>query len=254
MVLQVPAFAFVFEVERLDEPAAHEEVKELLEQHTQAITRNPRSAAAYARRGASHFKLRDFERAAADFTKAIELEDLDEAYFGRGMALGRNGFLDEGIADLGVFIERHPKSSLAYTKRGVRYIWKGDFESAERDLREALAIDPNNAEAHDDIGVIYARRSEYERAAEHFRATVRTDPSYQKGHHNLAMVYLLLGRDGEALPVVERALQLQPESRDSLLLKSVILESLGRVKEAKAIRDEAEFLPEGDASARLPIE
>ena len=34
-----------------------------------------------------------------------------------------------------VYIERNPTSSLAYTKRGVRHIWRKDFESARLDLR-----------------------------------------------------------------------------------------------------------------------
>ena len=54
----------------------------------------------------------------------------DNAYFGRGMALGRMGLVDEGIADLSVFILRHPESSVAYTKRGVRSIWRNNLPEA----------------------------------------------------------------------------------------------------------------------------
>ena len=75
------------------------------------------------------------------------------------MALGRMGLVYEGIADLGVFIQRHPDSSVAYTKRGVRNIWRNNLVEAERDLTRAVQLDPFNAEARDDLGVVHAKHS-----------------------------------------------------------------------------------------------
>ena len=79
---------------------------------------------------------------------------------------------------------------------------------------------PKNAEAHDDLGVIYAQRRDYEKAAQHFQATIRSEPSYQKAYHNLAMVHYLTERNELALAVVDQALQLAPDARDSLLLRA----------------------------------
>lgn len=42
--------------------------------------------------------------------------------FKREMALARDGRVEEGILDLTYFIKLNQNSSLAYTKRGVRYI------------------------------------------------------------------------------------------------------------------------------------
>lgn len=71
---------------------------------------------------------------------------------------GRLGKIKEAIADLSVFIQRHPNSSLAHTKRGVRYIWNGQLIEAEKDLKRAIELNPVNAEAHDDLGVLLAQR------------------------------------------------------------------------------------------------
>lgn len=259
-ILALPLLAFLAgtalaDITTLDHAADQETMLRQVAEQGRRLKANPKDARAYLARGEAHFKLRDFESAVEDFTHAIRLDDkLDDAYFGRGMARGRGGEIDAGIADLGVYLRRNPKSSLAYTKRGIRYIWKGDFENAERDFRKALALDPKNAEAHDDLGVILAQRGEYEAALTHFRATVSADPTYQKGFHNLALVHYLTGDGTEALTRVDQALRLIPEARDSLLLKAAILETLGRHGEAKNIKEEAEFLPEGDASARLPLQ
>ena len=248
-------FAATADIATLDHSADQEAMLRQVAEQDRRLRTNPKDARAYLARGEAHFKLRDFERATADFTHAIRLDNkLDDAYFGRGMARGRGGEIDAGIADLGIYIKRNPKSSLAYTKRGIRYLWKGDVENAERDFRQALTLDPNNAEAHDDLGVILAQRGEYGAALTHFQATVGADPTYQKGFHNLALVHYLTGNPAVGLKRVDQALRLIPEARDSLLLKAAILEALGRDREAKTIKEEAEFLPEGDASARLPLQ
>ncbi|MDP2678048.1 MAG: tetratricopeptide repeat protein, partial [Rhodoferax sp.] len=153
-----------------------------------------------------------------------------------------------------VYIQRHPGSSLAYTKRGVRYIWIGDLENAEKDLKQAIALDARNAEAHDDLGVIMAQRGDFAAAISHFQSTLKSDPSYQKAHHNLAMVYYITGENQKALTSINASLKLISESRDSMLLKAAILESLGRHGEAKVAREEAEFMPEGNRSERAAVQ
>jgi len=239
----------------LDKPADSEATQSRLEMLNRQIRSRPDVAALYVQRGETHFKLREFDKAIDDFSTALRLDDRqDDAYFGRGMTFGRSGEIDKGITDLGVYIKRNPKSFLAHTKRGVRYLWKGDEANAEKDLVQAIALDPRNAEAHDDLGVIRARRGEYDKAAEHFSTTIRIDPSYQKAYHNLAMVYYLVGREPLALTVVNKSVKLAPEDRNALLLKSTILESLGRHEEARHFREEAEFLPAGNWSERMPVQ
>ena len=119
---------------------------------------------------------------------------------------------------------------------------------------KAIALDPRNAEAHDDLGVIHARRGDHAQAIRHFSTTIKLDPSYQKAYHNLAMVYYLAGQDARALVVVDESLRLRPEDRNSLLLKGEILETLGRHPEARTVREEAEFLPDGNWSEQAPVQ
>ncbi|MBT6220898.1 MAG: tetratricopeptide repeat protein, partial [Rhodospirillaceae bacterium] len=226
-----------------DGELTHEKLEYLIANQNRRIKASPDQGHLYLKRGKYHLMLQRFDRAIDDFTKALSLDDsLDAAYFGRGMAYGRNKELKRGIDDLGVFIQRNPKSSLAYTKRGVRYIWNKDFKRARDDLMKAISLNPNNAEAHDDLGVALAQLGQIEKAVGHFIQSKTLDPSYQKAHHNLAMVLYMLGDLDRALPVVNDALRLAPNSRGSLLLKSSILDGLGKKQEATALKDRAEFL------------
>jgi tetratricopeptide (TPR) repeat protein len=237
-------------------PSSFEEVEEAIVLISTNITATPELAELYVARGDLYFLIHDFDSAEEDYSKAISLDkSLDAAFYGRGMVLGRQGFIKEGIADLSIFIQRNPASSLAYTKRGVRYIWLADRDNAFKDLSKAIQLDPENAEAHDDLGVVLAQRGEYVKAIEHFHTTVRLDPTYQKGYHNLAMAYFITNNDDNALISVNNSLKLAPEFRDSLLLKSKILEAMGRIDEAMQLKEEAEFLPDSsDWTEHAPIE
>ncbi|VAW52530.1 hypothetical protein MNBD_GAMMA05-1116 [hydrothermal vent metagenome] len=232
-----------------------EMAEEKIETLTSQITKSPNSANLYVERGDVYFLIHEFDSSVEDYTTAIDLDkSLDSAYFGRGLALGRQGFISEGIKDLSHFIKNNSDSSLAYTKRGVRFLWLGDNDSAKNDFIRALSINPNNAEAHDDLGVVLAQAGNYLEAINHFKLTVQIEPNYQKGYHNLAMAYYVTENDALALNSVNTSLHLKPTARNSLLLKSKILAALGRLKEAAELEEEAEFLPDGDWSEQAPVQ
>jgi len=225
-----------------------------LTQYARLIDAAPGVAVFHTQRGDAYYALDDLHGAVDSYTVAIRLDDRqDRAYFGRGMALGRLGRVDEGVADLDIYIQRHPDSSVAYTKRGVRNIWRNRLAEAERDLTRAIELDPDNAEAHDDLGVVHARRQRINLAARHFSTAIRLDASYQKAYHNLAICFHLRGQNREALDIVDAGLRLDPDSRDSLLLKSTVLQALGQPEEARAIAERAEFLPESNWSERSEV-
>lgn len=170
------------------------------------------------------------------------------------MALARNGQIEEGIKDLSYYIKHNPKSSLAYTKRGVRYIWANKLELAKKDLMFAVKLNNTNSEAHDDLGVLYAQENNIDDALKHFSLAIQYDPTYQKAYHNLAMAYILKKETTQALTAINKSLVLDNDSRNSLLLKSEILLALGRQKESEAIMRKAEFLPEGNWSERFSVQ
>ena len=232
---------------------AEAEVNRLIVEYSKQIKANPNESEFYIKRGGAYLQGQRFDKAIQDFSEAIRLSDADLAYFGRGMALGRDGLINEGVKDLSVYIRRHPLSSIAYTKRGVRYLWKGEIGRAKNDFLKAISIDAGNAEAHDDLGVIYARAGDYDNAIQYFKAAIRLEPTYHKAYHNLALTYYLTGREQQALTIIDHAIKLRPGARDSLLLKAQLFRTLGRHQEAVMIQSEAESLPEEGWSERMPV-
>ena len=252
VMLSAPAvFASPFDVTFKDQEELDAHIMDI----DKKIANDPNRAALYLQRADAMFLIHDFETAGENYTKALQLQaDLVEAFFGRGLALARAGRIKEGITDLDIYITRRPNSSLAYTKRGVRYLWISEYERAKSDLEKAIALDATNAEAHDDLGVVYAQRKDYVTAAAHFATAISLEPSYQKAWHNMAVVGFISGNDIAALGYVNKSLQLAPQARSSMLLKSQILSALGRLEEAAEVKDEADFLPEGNWSENVAID
>jgi hypothetical protein len=63
----------------------------------------------------------------------------------------------------------------------------------------------------------------------------------------------MAGNPQAALQVVDAGLELEADSRSSLLLKAAILQALGREPEAKEISARAEFLPEDNWTERAAV-
>lgn len=253
-ILQGLLIVFVLSATASADNTTREQAEAELARLDRVIASSPTAAQLYVERGDTCYLLNDHQRAVVDYSTALTLDDkLDKAYFGRGMAYGRMGLIDEGIADLSVYIARNPNDSVAYTKRGVRNIWRGHWQEAERDLTRAVELDPNNAEAHDDLGVVLAKKNNIREAAKHFSTAIKLDPAYQKAYHNLAICFHVGGRHDAALEIVDAGLSLDRDNRGSLLLKAAILQSLGRAAEAQKITEHAEFLPEDNWSERAAI-
>ena len=233
---------------------ADEDYDSQIKNVTQELKAKPKSLDLLIKRGDLYFQVHEFDKAIADYSAALKLDDhADKAYYGRGLALGRDGDIPGGIKDLSVYLDRHPNDSYGYTKRGIRYLWMGDDKNAEKDLTKAITLNPKNAEAHDDLGVVLARRGDYKEAKKNFLACVTNDPTYFKGWHNLAMVLYIFGEDKPALDAVNNSLALVPNQRSPMLLKAQILQAMGREKEAAKVKEDADWLPEGNWSEHIPV-
>ena len=67
------------------------------------------------------------------------------------------------------------------------------------------------------------------------------------------MSQYILGNYTNSLTNINKALELMPNDKNSLLLKGEIMIKLGRDKEAEAILERAEFLPDGGWQERFSL-
>ncbi len=101
--------------------------------------------------GTSKYEADDYKGAIADFTQAIELDDLHvEAYLQRGQAYTNLGKYQQAIDDYSKAIELSPNSAKAYNYRGNAYRELGECKIAITDYDRSIAIDPNSSTAKSD--------------------------------------------------------------------------------------------------------
>lgn len=84
-------------------------------------------------------------------------------------------------------------------------------------------------------GYAFLRQGHYQKAILFFEALVILDPLSIYDFQTLGGLYLQVGKNSEALAVLDQALRMQGDHLPTLLNKTKALFCLGRIKEASAI-------------------
>lgn len=102
---------------------------------------------------------------------------------------------------------------------------KGNFDGAIQKYNEALQIEPNNAAGLNLLGMAYRFRfnqsgtQEFkDKEIESFKKAVDIDPKFWVAYKNLAASLYYQNRKKEAVPYIEKALELQPNDPEKSLL------------------------------------
>lgn len=119
----------------------------------------------------------DLEKAIRDFTSALNLVQDSNGYINRGRSYVTKKEYDRAVADYTKAIAIKPASSQAYNGRGRAYEGKRDLEKAVADYTTALKIDPQCLDAYQNRGKLFFRKQDYDRAIEDFTKAIRLGPS-----------------------------------------------------------------------------
>ena len=160
--------------------------------------------------------------------KAFMLEDLN-------MSLG-SGKGDDALAKLSKTIAADPGNSNLYAVRGSIYDKQKKTELAVADYRKAIELDANNFDAQFNLGVY-----NYNRAAEFYtRASKMSLATYQKSGRALEVQGKKFFQD--SVPFFEKALQLQPNDRNTLSSLQKVYFRLGRTADSARLSAKLETL------------
>jgi tetratricopeptide (TPR) repeat protein len=107
------------------------------------------------------------------------------AYYNLGLAYQKKGEVDRAIADYTKAIAIDQKYSNAYNNRGLAYYRKSEVDRAIADYDKAIAIDPKYAYAYNGRGAAYQKKGEVDRAIADYRKALEIDPSYSYPKENL---------------------------------------------------------------------
>jgi tetratricopeptide (TPR) repeat protein len=117
--------------------------------YNEAISLDPRDGANYLARAEARIRLKQFDEATADYTRALKLRlktvnDWFFAYLGRGYARLQRDQNDGAVQDFDEALRLIPKDLQALTWRGRAHERRGDIDQAIEDYERAHQLAPTD--------------------------------------------------------------------------------------------------------------
>jgi tetratricopeptide (TPR) repeat protein len=149
-----------------------------------------------------------------------------------GVALIKQGQLDEAVARLQDAIRLAPNYAEAYNNLGTALAMQGRLDEAIARFQESLRLQPHHAQAHNDLGAALGRQGRLDEAIAHLQEAVRLAPDLADARCNLGDALAAKGRFDEAIAQYQQAIQLNPNYPDTHNHLGIALSSKGRLDEA----------------------
>lgn len=198
---------------------------------TKAVEADPKDYSAYFHLGLSQSLMSRDAEAVTSYKKALELKPgLYEAELNLGMSLVNLSRHTEAVPYLRAAAEAKPKQFRPVYYFGDALLGAGQGAEAEKQFQAALAIDPKSPLAEAALGRALVRQNRMDEAEPHFRKAAELDPSFKDALLELASVY-------EAAKQNEKAIEIYKQFPDNPAAK----ERLGEL-----------LLESGETSAAIP--
>jgi Flp pilus assembly protein TadD len=113
-------------------------LRESISAFTKAVEGGYEPRISYLSRGVAYLRLRESDKAIADFSRVIHLDSNNpRAYYFRGIAHAQEKDFEKAVADFSDAIRLKPDNGAAVFARGAAYIEIGKPEEAVRDIKNA---------------------------------------------------------------------------------------------------------------------
>src|SRR3954451_19093060 len=170
--------------------------------------------------------------------------------------------IDRAIAAFDDATKHDPEYARAWAALGGAYGLKGTFLSMPEVVnqaielqRRALRLDPDLADAHMWLGAALLEIGQTSEAITEIREALRIEPENGQAYQTLARTYWVgIGDFKSAIPMFERAIELNPEAGYSYLQLSLLLAWDGQLSRAEEISRRAVELQEQYISGNLGLQ
>ncbi|MCX6251724.1 MAG: tetratricopeptide repeat protein [Bacteroidetes bacterium] len=167
-------------------------------------------------RGLAYCYFRKWDKATADFSQTIGIDpEFAPAYSNRGYTYNNLGQWDKSIADCSKAIEIDPKLPDTYFYRGFANFNIGQLNKAITDFSKAIEIDPKYTDAYYNRGVAYYSLEQKDRSIADFTKVIGIDPNYKSAYYNRGVAYNNLGQWDKAIADFSKAIEIDPNYSDA---------------------------------------
>ena len=187
---------------------------------TKCIALDPSDYFSYMIRGCTYEDLKDYEKALADFRRALSM-DLPDKYrtkteIEEAEILFHLSRYDESLAIYEKVLARDSGNYRATYMTGLIYKAKKQYDTALPWLEKASGLKPEASKPYDVMGFIYTKQKKDDLARENLQKAVDRKSTMMRTYRLLALLDRESGKDDEALKVLDLAvtrLPRDPEAR-----------------------------------------
>lgn len=184
------------------------------------------------KRAVARLERGDVEAAIEDINQVeTQMPDFPGLYFARGLLMLRQGLVERGLESLNVYLSFDPNNLRAIYLIGLVELDLGNREKAEAMLRRYLDAVPTSATAGLALGRSLVARADFNTAIELLRPLVQDNPENPDLLALFAIAFGGVGQIGEARRLLDRAIDLSPETAG---LRVASAENLLRVGKSDA--------------------
>jgi tetratricopeptide (TPR) repeat protein/thiol-disulfide isomerase/thioredoxin len=188
-------------------------------------------AAGYNKRGAVYLKLKAFDKALANFSKAIELSPSDPSYYDAREAVycGLKQF-DRALADADHVIKIYPNSGRAYVSRGYIHLKQKNETKALENFEEAIHLNPHDPLSYINESAVYMRLGKYQLAYERADQAIKLDANNAGGFCNRGEASLNLKRYDDALADLSKSIDMGKAlcGGENFYYRAMVFDALGK--------------------------
>ena len=210
---------------------------------TNALYHYPTSVAAFQNRGLYYEGLGENEKAAADFSKVLNLDPDNASHFKNyGKLLFNQGQYNQALETLSKGIAQDSEDPELYLNRGATYAALKQYQNALTDLNKVLILQPNEADAYFNRSNVYFEIQQYEAALKDMSQYLKYAPNYAEGWFRKGLMNSVLRNFSTALADFTKAISLDGQKGAYYFERGRIYEILGEVENGKADRQRAKEL------------
>ena len=161
-------------------------------------------------------------------TQPVQQEDAT-VYYNRGREFLDARDWDRAIAEYTRAININPRYRQAYNQRGNAYNQKKEYDQALADWTAAHRIDPNNPIYVYNIGTYYINTNDYDRAIDNFNISIGLNPSdIHMDYASRGRAYCEKGNYAQALTDLNEAIRRSPNYAYSYYWRAQVYKAQGR--------------------------
>ncbi len=176
-----------------------------------ALALAPNMASPHVILGTLYARTSQNDLASHELDEALRLDRLNAAAYGALADLyvqqGRTELIESTLKKA---VSLAPDDWSLVQQLGEYYLDSGRWEAAGAQYRRAADLAPDNPRAHNNLGLVHRGLDQLDESAAAFRKAIALEPTFLR-YRNLGMVLAEAGNYSEALPMLQRSIDLRPE-------------------------------------------